>query len=333
MTEARPRLYRIGELAALSGVPVKTIRYYSDLGVLPPSAVRGSGYRLYSEADRARLALVRSLRDIGVDLATIARLLADRSTVSDTLTLQLDATEVAIRALQRQRAVLRAAVRAARERGGDDALGYLERLQLLARLDAVDRRELLDRYLDRTFDGIPVGERFAADFRRLVTLDVGDELTDAQLEAWVELAALVTDDAFVARVREIGEASWRGARQDAMDDAWYAELRALERRALGLADAGADPLGAEGRVAAAAYVALSAHAAGREPDAAFARELLDRVERAADPRAERFWVLVGILKGWERPEAQPVMRAYRWLFAALRGSVGTAMEGKDIIHR
>src|ERR671918_138729 len=98
MTE---RLYRIGELARLTGVPVKTIRYYSDLGLLPPAAVRGSGYRLYAERDRA---------------------------------------------LRRRRAVLRAAL--AR---GDDALGTVERLRALSGLDAMERRQLLERWLDRAF--------------------------------------------------------------------------------------------------------------------------------------------------------------------------------------
>jgi hypothetical protein len=137
----------------------------------------------------------------------------------------------------------------------------------------------------------------------------------------------VTDDDFHARMRAIGEASWRSARRDVMTDAWYAALREVERRALGLADAGADPTAAEARSLVAEYVALNARAADREPDAAFARELLARVDAAADPRAERFWVLVGILKGWERPTEQPPMRAYRWLFAALRTVVASGGTG------
>jgi DNA-binding transcriptional MerR regulator len=308
-------LYRIGELARLTGVSVKTIRYYSDLGLLPPAAVRASGYRLYSDDDRARLALVRTLRDVGVDLASIRRLLESDAGAAETLAVQLDAVELGIRTLRRRRAVLRAAL----ARGGD-TLGAVERLRALAGLDALERRQLLGRWLDRTLDGIPVSERFAAELRALVTVDVPDDPTDAQLEAWIELAELVSDEAFVSRLREIGEASWQGVRREAMTDAWYAERRALEGRALGLADAGADPAGVEGREISDAYVALHARAAGRAADAAFACELLARIDAAAEPRAERFWQLVAVLKGWERPHDLPTTRAHRWLFAALRAA-------------
>ena len=65
---------------------------------------------------------MRALRALGVDPASITRLLAARATVADTLALQLEAVELRLRTLQRQRAVLRAAlrtlVRRARE-GGD----------------------------------------------------------------------------------------------------------------------------------------------------------------------------------------------------------------------
>jgi DNA-binding transcriptional MerR regulator len=55
--EKKDGLYKIGELSRLSGVSIKTIRHYSDQGVLPPSGVTEAGYRLYSEADRSRLEL------------------------------------------------------------------------------------------------------------------------------------------------------------------------------------------------------------------------------------------------------------------------------------
>jgi DNA-binding transcriptional MerR regulator len=41
------RLHTIGEVAKLTGAPVKTIRYYSDIGLLPPAKVSDSRYRLY----------------------------------------------------------------------------------------------------------------------------------------------------------------------------------------------------------------------------------------------------------------------------------------------
>jgi DNA-binding transcriptional MerR regulator len=40
----------IGELSRRSGIPVKTLRFYSDEGLLPPTERSGSGYRLYGGA-------------------------------------------------------------------------------------------------------------------------------------------------------------------------------------------------------------------------------------------------------------------------------------------
>lgn len=59
----------IGQLAELTDVPRKTIRYYEAVGVLPPPNRSDTRYRLYSEIDVRRLELVRRARalDMGLD--------------------------------------------------------------------------------------------------------------------------------------------------------------------------------------------------------------------------------------------------------------------------
>jgi DNA-binding transcriptional MerR regulator len=64
-------LYSIGDLARRTGLSVRTIRFYSDHGVLPPTSRSPAGYRRYDLDALARLDLLRTLRDLGVDLATI----------------------------------------------------------------------------------------------------------------------------------------------------------------------------------------------------------------------------------------------------------------------
>src|SRR6476661_9836685 len=90
--------YTIGALARRSGVPVKTIRYYSDEELLPPARITEAGYRLYREADLNRLATIRTLKAAGFDLATIRRLLAGELDATRAIRLQVDA----LRAQERQ---------------------------------------------------------------------------------------------------------------------------------------------------------------------------------------------------------------------------------------
>jgi DNA-binding transcriptional MerR regulator len=64
-------LYSIGDLARRTGLTVKAIQFYSDRGIVPPTDRSPAGHRLYSIDAVARLDLVRTLRGLGVDLATI----------------------------------------------------------------------------------------------------------------------------------------------------------------------------------------------------------------------------------------------------------------------
>jgi DNA-binding transcriptional MerR regulator len=65
----------IGKLAAAEGVGVETVRYYQRRGLLGQPERRGSGYREYSESDRARLEFIRRARRLGFTLAEVADLL------------------------------------------------------------------------------------------------------------------------------------------------------------------------------------------------------------------------------------------------------------------
>jgi DNA-binding transcriptional MerR regulator len=65
----------IGKLAAAEGVGVETVRFYQRRGLLATPERRGSTYREYSEADRARLVFIRRARDLGFTLGEIAELL------------------------------------------------------------------------------------------------------------------------------------------------------------------------------------------------------------------------------------------------------------------
>ena len=73
----KPRHYQVKELAELSGVSVRTLHHYDQLGLLSPSARSPAGYRLYSDADIWRLQQVLVNRALGLSLEEIRKLLDD----------------------------------------------------------------------------------------------------------------------------------------------------------------------------------------------------------------------------------------------------------------
>ena len=69
---------RIGDLSRLTQVPVKTLRYYDEIGLLRPAGVEcSSGYRFYTAAQIERLNRILVFRDLGFTLREIRSLIAD----------------------------------------------------------------------------------------------------------------------------------------------------------------------------------------------------------------------------------------------------------------
>jgi DNA-binding transcriptional MerR regulator len=55
---------KVGELAKQTGISVRTLHYYDEIGLLSPSGRTESDYRLYAEADIVRLQQIMSLRQL-----------------------------------------------------------------------------------------------------------------------------------------------------------------------------------------------------------------------------------------------------------------------------
>ncbi|MGH8295415.1 MAG: MerR family transcriptional regulator [Steroidobacteraceae bacterium] len=66
----------IGKLARNVGCKVQTIRYYEQIGLLPPPARTAGAQRRYSEAHRQKLSFIRHARELGFPLPAIRELLA-----------------------------------------------------------------------------------------------------------------------------------------------------------------------------------------------------------------------------------------------------------------
>ncbi|MCY7324819.1 MAG: MerR family transcriptional regulator [Microbacteriaceae bacterium] len=79
--DARRETMRIGELADKTGLSLRTIRHYDDVGLLKASGRTEGGFRLYSHDDLARLMLIRRMKPLGFSLEEMTDLLG----VIDTL--------------------------------------------------------------------------------------------------------------------------------------------------------------------------------------------------------------------------------------------------------
>ncbi|MGW7426232.1 MerR family transcriptional regulator [Streptomyces sp. NPDC054813] len=301
-------LYSIGELARRTGLAVKTIRFYSDRGIVAPAGRTPAGYRRYAPDAVARLALVRTLRELGLGLGLIRRVVDQELTLSEVVAEHTAALDVQISVLRLRRAVLAAAAK--REPTPEE----MERMYQLATLTAAERRRMIDDFLDDVFEGVHGGTWAAA--RRSMTPELPDNPTDEQVRAWVELAELSLDPDFRAHVRRLvedhagdrpGTAPGR-PRPDAV-----AIVRDLAAPAVACGiradSAQADPVVAE-------LTARCALAHGRAHDAGLHTWLLHRLEAASDPRWDDYFHLLALINGWPAPERLAPL--IDWSVTALR---------------
>ncbi|MFG2888897.1 MerR family transcriptional regulator [Streptomyces sp. NPDC048248] len=91
------RRWSIGEVAQASGMTVRALHHYDEIGLLRASERTASGHRRYTERDVRRLYRVRALRSLGVSLEEITNVLTDSSddlgAMRDLLTAQLRGLE------------------------------------------------------------------------------------------------------------------------------------------------------------------------------------------------------------------------------------------------
>lgn len=75
----------IGQLAKSSGVSLRTLRHYDDIGVLKPAYIGANGYRYYGRTEQLRLQEILFYKAIGLSLRDIQQLLQDGKPMLDRL--------------------------------------------------------------------------------------------------------------------------------------------------------------------------------------------------------------------------------------------------------
>ncbi|MHA6481829.1 MerR family transcriptional regulator [Paenibacillus sp. strain BS8-2] len=72
------RYWKVGDLAKLTGLTVRTLRFYDQIGLLSPSTATESGHRLYDDEDLSLLYRIVSLKELGLSLDEIKAALTGR---------------------------------------------------------------------------------------------------------------------------------------------------------------------------------------------------------------------------------------------------------------
>ncbi len=73
--DASPPLLKIGEVCERVGLSLRTVRYYEEVGLLTPTDRSPGGFRLYSESDVERLAVLKGMKPLGLTLEEIRELM------------------------------------------------------------------------------------------------------------------------------------------------------------------------------------------------------------------------------------------------------------------
>ncbi|MEU7512599.1 MerR family transcriptional regulator [Streptomyces sp. NPDC042898] len=302
-------LYSIGELAQRTGLTVKTIRFYSDRGIVAPTDRSPAGYRLYNMDAAARLDLVRTLRELGLDLPTIRKVLDRELSFPEVAAAHAEALAVQISTLRLRRAVLTAVAK----RGSTPEETDL--MHKLAQLSEDERRRLIGDFLDAAFGGLDAAPAFAGVMRSM-TPELPDNPEAEQIQAWVELAEMSKDPDFRASVRRTAEdQAAEQARSDTTDP--RRDIAATVREQAGPAlTAGIDPASPQADPIVAALTDHYAHLLGLPADIGLRRRLATRLESVNDPRRERYLQLLAVVNGWPAPES--LAPVFEWSVRALR---------------
>ncbi|MFD4862130.1 MerR family transcriptional regulator [Streptomyces atratus] len=293
----------IGDLARLTGVPVRTIRFYCDEGIL--DSVRSSGgHRRFDQAAVERLGLVRRMRGLGLGLPSIRQVLAGERSVAEVVAAERAALDVQLADL----AWRRASLRAVEEAGPADRAARLELLAAVKSGGAA--RDALIDFWRRTMVA-PVSEAMLTAFVTMAVPEPPTDPTPPQVVAFAELFALAGDRALTRVLLAMARANAELIADEAELMNGISEACALARP---MVKAGEPP-----RVGPELDRFVGAHASvrGGSDTPQFRGRLLAHVAADRDPRMRRYWRLVAEAGG----DPVTLGASHLWLTDSLERSV------------
>ena len=193
----------------------------------------------------------------------------------------------------------------------------MELMNELARMSDEERQRILDDFFEDVFGPYELDPQFEQHMRS-VRIELPDDPTPEQLEAWVELAKLVQDPDFRASVKRMSQ-QHEQYRRDNVNMSPPSSGNQMEtfnysiEQARQAIEAGIAPDSEAAKEVVARVNAKWAEALELPNDETVVQRLREYAD-FADPRAERYWVLIAKVNGW--PAMPDNTREREWLRAA-----------------
>ncbi|MDN4072926.1 MerR family transcriptional regulator [Fictibacillus terranigra] len=144
--------WKIGDIAKLTGLTVRTLRFYDQIELFSPSGYSDSGHRLYNESDIKQLHHILSLKDLGLSLEEIQLVLkGDTWTPSDIVDIQIDRVRKNIKTQQKLLAELE---RVAEQMNCQEPTSVAEFISLLETMKMSHEKYIIEHRLnwEQNFD-------------------------------------------------------------------------------------------------------------------------------------------------------------------------------------
>ncbi|WP_159052624.1 MerR family transcriptional regulator [Streptomyces bungoensis] len=277
----------MGDLAAAAGVSVKTVRFYTERGVLTETGRSSGGHRRYGQDALDRLRLVKSLRTLGLGLPAASAAAVDGAAARDVLADHLGDVEQQLEDLRWRRAALQALD----EVSDDDALALV--LPLLGSVAVRPDPEELGVFWRRIMPArFP---RHVSDaLAQAAVPELPHDPSPRQALAYARLHHLATDRSAAAAIRaHLNPAPQAAASPDPERVARFyealARAHALATCALTVGESGADTPALD------TFVGAYARYAETRDTPAFRRSLAVRLRRERHPDLVRYWTLTAQL--------------------------------------
>ncbi|MFJ8076860.1 MerR family transcriptional regulator [Streptomyces sp. NPDC096176] len=290
--------WSIGELAELAGVTVKTVRFYSDRGLLPEAARSYGGHRRYGPEALDRLRLIRSLRTLDLPVPDVGRVLEHEDALEEVVAGQLRELGTQLAALRWREAALQLLQECTPSERAD-------RLRLIGAVTAPPSTAVLARFWRRWLPARLPARLTGAIIEQAVPQPPADP-TPAQVLAFARLHVLVTGDCDGGELcQPAAHQADKGYRPAVLYDGLGEAYELAGKQLL------AQRPPHEGE-ALDCFVSAYAGSHGTRDTPDFRRMLSGQL--AMDPRIDHYWELTAEVSGPSQPMPGA---AHDWLCAAL----------------